>query len=570
MHPRSRTRSSTSSPRSAPSASASTTTRRAPRSAPSTAACRTRDIPETHDVLLARARVLHPGETIPDDAPSRFKKDGAADAAPAARRIGGARAEGRGRSRRRRRRVAAVPVEDAQLGLAIPPPEEWEVPIHCFRCQGEYEVPVRDLPGRHRVPLPALPRLLRSHAQHGARRRATRSSASTPRGRTPSSASTTKRQRELEQFEERQRQELGPVRAGASAASPRAARARRPHQAAAVLVLLTTAADAGGGAAASPRIPARSARRSEPADLLALVFTGQGRDPEFGTRFLDVLLGGDSRFRFDVDARRWHARAHDAPLPADRRDRPSWSSTSRRRVAAPRAAASSRSAPCACVDGRLLDTFSTLVNPGRPIQPFVAALTGITDAMVASAPPIAEALPRFLEFAGDAVLVAHNAPLRRQPSGCGASRDHRAARSTSPALCTLRLARRLLPEQRRRSLDAVAASLGHRLLRPPPRPRRRAHRGGDPVRVPRAGRRARRHARLSELLALQHAASDGEPFVVHVSRERLGEIPADARGLPSARRRTAACSTSARHGACARGSGTGSATRADTRGGRSS
>src|SRR4029450_9637693 len=45
------------------------------------------DIPETHDVLLARARALHPGESIPDDAPSRFKKEGgdagAAGGAPA-------------------------------------------------------------------------------------------------------------------------------------------------------------------------------------------------------------------------------------------------------------------------------------------------------------------------------------------------------------------------------------------------------------------------------------------------------------------------------------------------------
>ena len=41
------------------------------------------DIPETHEVLLARARTLHPGESIPDDAPSRFKKDGAETPAPA-------------------------------------------------------------------------------------------------------------------------------------------------------------------------------------------------------------------------------------------------------------------------------------------------------------------------------------------------------------------------------------------------------------------------------------------------------------------------------------------------------
>ena len=36
-----------------------------------------------------------------------------------------------------------------------------------------------------------------------------------------------------------------------------------------------------------------------PVELLSLVFTGQGRDPEFGARFLDVLLGSDQRFSFD-------------------------------------------------------------------------------------------------------------------------------------------------------------------------------------------------------------------------------------------------------------------------------
>ncbi len=40
------------------------------------------DIPETHEVLLARARELHPEETIPDDAPSRFTKSGAEAALP--------------------------------------------------------------------------------------------------------------------------------------------------------------------------------------------------------------------------------------------------------------------------------------------------------------------------------------------------------------------------------------------------------------------------------------------------------------------------------------------------------
>ncbi|BCJ29150.1 DNA polymerase III subunit epsilon [Actinocatenispora sera] len=61
--------------------------------------------------------------------------------------------------------------------------------------------------------------------------------------------------------------------------------------------------------------------------------------------------------------------------------------------------------------GEVLGEFGTLVNPGLPIPPFVAALTGITEAMVAPAPALTEALPSFLEFARGAVLVAHNAPF---------------------------------------------------------------------------------------------------------------------------------------------------------------
>jgi DNA polymerase III epsilon subunit family exonuclease len=61
--------------------------------------------------------------------------------------------------------------------------------------------------------------------------------------------------------------------------------------------------------------------------------------------------------------------------------------------------------------GHRLGQFSSLVNPGGAIPERVAALTGISDAMVAAAPPLGEVLPAFLAFARGCVLTAHNAPF---------------------------------------------------------------------------------------------------------------------------------------------------------------
>src|SRR3954453_11873791 len=57
----------------------------------------------------------------------------------------------------------------------------------------------------------------------------------------------------------------------------------------------------------------------------------------------------------------------------------------------------------------LQDRFETLANPGARLSPAVAALTGLRDEELRRAPPVQAALRRFLAFAGDAVLVAHNA-----------------------------------------------------------------------------------------------------------------------------------------------------------------
>jgi ferredoxin len=97
------------------------------------------DIPETHDVLLTRARVLHPDKTIPDDAPSRFKKEGAE--APAAGAAAPAAAAAAPAPAPRPAPVAAAAAAPVEEGLPVPAIEEWEVPIRCFRCTGEYTVP---------------------------------------------------------------------------------------------------------------------------------------------------------------------------------------------------------------------------------------------------------------------------------------------------------------------------------------------------------------------------------------------------------------------------------------------
>ena len=65
--------------------------------------------------------------------------------------------------------------------------------------------------------------------------------------------------------------------------------------------------------------------------------------------------------------------------------------------------------------------FASLVNPGTPVPPGIADLTGITDWMLAAAPRLGTVLPRLLDFAQGCVLVAHNAPfdLGFLVAGCG-------------------------------------------------------------------------------------------------------------------------------------------------------
>lgn len=110
--------------------------------------------------------------------------------------------------------------------------------------------------------------------------------------------------------------------------------------------------------------------------------------------------------------------------------------------------------------GRITATFETLLNPGTPIPPFIASLTGISNDLVQHSPAFSEVAGDWLDFAGDSVLVAHNAPFDLRVLNHEIGRTYPGYRMGNASLCTLVLARHLIPELRRYRLDAIADHFG--------------------------------------------------------------------------------------------------------------
>ncbi len=103
--------------------------------------------------------------------------------------------------------------------------------------------------------------------------------------------------------------------------------------------------------------------------------------------------------------------------------------------------------------GQEVARWSTLVNPGTTISSFIQNLTGISNQMVRTAPAFAEVAPRLLELLDGAVLVAHNARFDHGFLLNEFARLEIALRVKT--LCTVRLSRRLYPQQRSHGLDAL-------------------------------------------------------------------------------------------------------------------
>lgn len=101
----------------------------------------------------------------------------------------------------------------------------------------------------------------------------------------------------------------------------------------------------------------------------------------------------------------------------------------------------------------VVDQYQTLINPERSIPGYIAAMTGITDEMVAEAPVFCEVAKDIVLKTEGAVFVAHNARfdygfLREEFARLGYAYTRR-------QLCTVRLSRKLLPQLRSHSLDAL-------------------------------------------------------------------------------------------------------------------
>lgn len=109
------------------------------------------------------------------------------------------------------------------------------------------------------------------------------------------------------------------------------------------------------------------------------------------------------------------------------------------------------------VNGEITDTFSTFANPGMPIPAKITELTGITDAMVKDAPSQSEAVTAFLEFAGDSVLVAHNAPFDTSFIRKACENMNREYNYTS--IDTVAISRAILTDIKNCKLDTVAKYL---------------------------------------------------------------------------------------------------------------
>lgn len=106
----------------------------------------------------------------------------------------------------------------------------------------------------------------------------------------------------------------------------------------------------------------------------------------------------------------------------------------------------------------IVDQFSSLVNPEKPIQPFVVNLTGINNEMLRNAPKFYEVAKRIIEITDGCIMVAHNALFDNRI--LTTEFDRLGYPFEKQTLCTVELAKKLIPDMPSYSLGKLVRSLG--------------------------------------------------------------------------------------------------------------
>ena len=107
---------------------------------------------------------------------------------------------------------------------------------------------------------------------------------------------------------------------------------------------------------------------------------------------------------------------------------------------------------------QVVDRFASLMQTGAWIQPFIEELTGISNAMVAAAPPAEAVMREAARFVGDAPMVAHNAAF--DSKFWQSELQHAGLQATQPFACTVLLSRRVYPDAPSHKLGNLIDHLG--------------------------------------------------------------------------------------------------------------
>lgn len=106
-----------------------------------------------------------------------------------------------------------------------------------------------------------------------------------------------------------------------------------------------------------------------------------------------------------------------------------------------------------CVENGQVSRWSSLVNPGAPIPPFIQNLTGISEAMVQDAPAFRSLAPDIMAYLEGALFIAHNARfdhgfMKNALKAAGLALDNQ-------VLCSVKLSRKLFPQHAKHNLDSI-------------------------------------------------------------------------------------------------------------------